>query len=67
VTVWPLTAESETVKPRLVVPALPSATATSSMESVGTASSFVMVPVPCPSRIVALVGRLRLTKRVSFG
>ena len=44
------------MKPSVVVPALPSATATSSIESVGAASSLVIVPVPWPSRIVALVG-----------
>ncbi len=66
-TVCPLAAESVTVKPSVVVPALPSATATSSIESVGAPSSFVIVPVPWLSRIVAFVGTLRLTRRVSFG
>src|SRR3954452_22010814 len=30
-------------------------------------SSFVMVPTACPSRMLALTGELRLTKKVSFG
>ena len=33
----------------------------------GVGSSLRIVPVPCASAIVALVGLLRLTKKVSFG
>ena len=46
VTAWPLTAESVTVNVAVVVPALPSATETSSTESVGGGSSSVIVPSP---------------------
>ncbi len=67
-TVCPLGAESETVKPSVAVPALPSATATSSIESTGTpASSLPIVPMPWLSEIVALTGALRLTTRISSG
>ena len=56
VTVFPLTAESETVNVAVVVPALPSATETSSIDRVGAASSSVIVAWPDPSAIVALAG-----------
>ena len=55
-TVWPLAAHRLTVKIALTVPALPSVTVTSLIEMVGASSSSVMVPMPWPSRIVALVG-----------
>ena len=57
VTVWVLAADSVTVKTALTVPLLPSVTDTSLMEMVGGgASSSTMVPWPCASAIVALVG-----------
>jgi hypothetical protein len=62
-----LVAESVTVKTALVAPAFPSVIATSLTARVGAiaASSLVMVPTPCGSAIVALVGLLRLTKKPS--
>ncbi len=54
------------MKPSVVVPELPSATATSLIESAGTASSLVIVPRPWLSEIGAFVGALRSTVRVSF-
>ena len=54
------------MKVALTVPALPSVTVTSSIESVGSGSSSVIVPTPWPSAIVAFVGFERLTKNVSF-
>ncbi len=50
----------------VVVPALPSATETSSIERVGAASSSVIVPAPEPSAIVALAGLDSPTVKVSF-
>ena len=35
------------------------------IESVGTGSSFRIIPLPCPSSIVALVGLDKFTKKVS--
>ena len=55
-----------TVKIALIVPELPSVTATSLIESAGVPSSSVMMPVPWLSRNVALDGLERLTKKVSF-
>ena len=52
-TVFPLAAESETVNVAVVVPALPSATVTSSIDRVGATSSSVIVPAPEASAIVA--------------
>ena len=48
-----------------VVPVLPSVTVTSLMLIRGSSSR--MVPTPWPSAMIALVGLLRLTKKVSFG
>ena len=50
---------------RVVWPFLPSALVTSLMLMRG--SSSTMVPTPWPSAMVALVGLLRLTTKVSFG
>ena len=47
-----------------VPPAYPAASGTTSDVS---ASSFKIVPLPWPSTIVAPVGALRFTKKVSFG
>ena len=63
---------SVSVKVAGVVPALPSVTDTSLTVIVGSTgggveSSLRIVPWPCPSAIVALVGPLRLTKNVSSG
>jgi hypothetical protein len=55
-----------TVKVKLVVPALPSFMLTSLIVSVGAASSFVIVPTPVPSAIVAPLGAERLTVKFSF-
>ena len=65
--VWLLGFDRETVNPALVVPALPSETATSLMEMVGCASSLVIVPTPWLSVIVAFVGPDRFTLKVSVG
>ena len=54
------------MKIALTVPALPSVTVTSLIEMVGAASSSVIVPMPWPSRMVALVGLVRFTKKVSL-
>ena len=54
------------MNPAVTVPALPSVTLTSLIDSVGTASSFVIVPIPLPSAIVAFTGPLRFTPNVSF-
>ena len=51
---------------KVVVPALPSATLTSLIDSVGAASSLVIVPRPLPSLMVALVGAERSTVKVSL-
>jgi hypothetical protein len=65
VTVWPLAAESVAVKTALVVAMLPSGTVTSSIETLGAASSSLIVPTPSPSAMVALIGAVRLTVKVS--
>ena len=55
-----------TVKVNSVVwPFFPSALVTSLMLMRG--SSSTMVPTPWPSAMAALVGLLRLTRKVSFG
>ncbi len=61
----PLVADNETVNVATVVPASPSASDTSLTETAGGTSSLVMVPTPCASAIVALVGALRSTVKVS--
>ena len=66
VTVRPLAVLRLTVKVAVTVPVLPSVTVTSLIESVGSGSSSVMVPTPWPSAIVALIGLVRLTKKVSL-
>ena len=66
VTVFPLAAESETVNVAVVVPALPSARETSSIERAGAASSSLIVPIPEPSAIVALTGLDNVTVKVSL-
>ena len=55
-TVWPLAATRLTVNVAATVPALPSVTVTSLIESAGGGSSSVIVPTPWPSAIVALTG-----------
>ena len=69
VTVDVLAADSVTVKVAAPVPALPSATATSPIDSVGSgaASSFVIVPRPTPSASVAPEGLDSATVNVSLG
>ncbi len=53
------------MKTALVVPASPSVTVASPIDTVGSVSSSVIVPTPCASAIVAFEGRLRLTKKLS--
>ena len=67
VTVCVLEADRLTVKTALPVTVFPSVTVTSLIDSVGVAaaSSFRMVPNPWLMAIVALVGLLRFTKKVS--
>ncbi len=55
-----------TLKTKFVVPALPSASVTSPMFSVGSESSLVTVPVAVPVAMVALVGAERTTVKVSL-
>ncbi len=62
-----LVAESVTVNTALTAAVLPSVTVRSEILSVGTVSSFVIVPVAVPCPIVAFVGLLRRTVNVSFG
>ena len=52
-----------------VAPAAPSDTLGESIDSVGAASSSVIVPVPVPDMLdtTALVGLLSVTTTVSFG
>jgi hypothetical protein len=50
----------------VVVPELPSVTLTSLIVSTGGGSSSVIVPVPCPSTMVAFDAFVRLTRKVSF-
>jgi len=66
-TSWPAIFDSVTwnVSTTPVTP-VPSTTDTSSTESVGSASSFVIVPMPWALAIAALVGLVRLTKKVSL-
>ncbi|MNU93265.1 hypothetical protein D3C71_832040 [compost metagenome] len=66
-TVCPLTADNVTVNVAVTVPALPSVTVVSLMDSEGTASSLTIVPVPWPSATVAPVTLLTLTRKVSLG
>ena len=65
-TSWPLIALRPTVKVASTVPALPSATVTSPTDSVGVASSSVIVPMPSASPRVAFVGALSVKSKVSF-
>ena len=58
-------ADRVTVKVAARVPVLPSVTVASPMLMRG--SSSTMVPTPWPSAMVAFVGVLRLTRKVSFG
>ena len=69
VTVDVLAADSVTVNAAALVPALPSATATSPIDSVGSAavSSFVIVPVAVARAIVAPEGLDSVTVNVSLG
>ncbi|MBI1916587.1 MAG: hypothetical protein HYS12_17905 [Planctomycetes bacterium] len=53
------------MKVAFTAPVLPSVTVTSLMEILGSSSR--MVPIPWPSAMIALVGALRLTTKVSFG
>ena len=57
-----------TVNTKSVVPVLPSAWLTSSIDRTGAASSLTIVPVPVPfvAETVALVALLRLTVKVSL-
>jgi uncharacterized membrane protein len=66
VTVAPAAGRRLTVKVMLAEPALPSVSATSLMVMDDVPSSSTMVPVPWLSAMVALVGELRLTTKVSF-
>ena len=54
-----------TVKIRLLVPVSPSSTEPPVMLTSGAASSLRIVPVPVPSRIVAIVGSERMTVSAS--
>jgi hypothetical protein len=65
-TARPLGAFRLTVKLAITVPKLPSVTVTSLTENEGRGSLSLIVPRPCPSAIVAFVGFVRLTKKVSF-
>ena len=51
----------------LIVPALPSTTVTSLIDSEGSGSSLTMVPTPWPSATMALITLVTLTKKVSDG
>ena len=51
----------------LTVPALPSITVASLIDSDGSGSSLTMVPTPWPSTTTALVTLVTLTKKVSLG
>src|SRR5262249_60777609 len=65
-----LAADRLTVKVAVTTPALPSVTVTSLIERLGrveAASSFVIVPRPWPSPIVAFTGDERLTKKELVG
>ena len=63
----PLAALSVTEKLMATVPLSPSVTLAEPIETVGNASSSVIVPVPVPVKMVALVGLLNFTATVSFG
>ena len=49
------------------MPASPSVTVASPIDTVGAVSSSVIVPTPCASPSVAFEGALRLRKKLSFG
>ncbi len=59
--------ESETVNTKGVGPEFPSRWLTSSIEIVGSVSSFWIVPTAWPSAIVAWTGVSRSTVKVSSG
>jgi hypothetical protein len=64
---WPLGADNVAVKTSSTVELSPSATPGSSIDNAGAASSSTIVPMPCPSTIVAFVAADRFTAKVSFG
>jgi hypothetical protein len=66
VTARPLAGVSVTVKVAATVPEFPSVTVTSLIESAGSASSSVIVPMPWLSVIDALTAFVRLSANVSF-
>jgi hypothetical protein len=59
--------DRDAVKPKGVVPKLPSKFDASLTETTGWASSLRIVPCPRPSTIVAFVALERFTKNLSFG
>ncbi len=61
----PLGADRLTVNTASTVPESPSTTVTSSIERLGGGSSSSIVPVPCPTAIVAFVGLDSSTVNVS--
>ena len=63
-TVCPLAVPKVTVNDAVVLPALPSAVVASAMLNEGTASSFVIVPVPAEPT-VAFTGVFRVREKVS--
>ncbi len=65
VTCWPETADNETANVALEVPALPSATVTSSIDSDGAGSLSAIVTTAVPSPIVAPPGADSVTLKVS--
>ena len=65
VTCRPLAAFSVTEKLMVTVPLSPSVTLAEPIETVGNASSSVIVPVPVPVKMVAFVGLLSFTLTVS--
>ncbi len=65
VTVWPLAADRVNGNVAGIVPESPSETIAPPMETVGTGSSLVIVPVPTPDAMDALVALLSETKKVS--
>ena len=65
--VLPLAADSVTLKAAVAAPALPSMTTTSSINSEGSVSSLVIVPVAVPVAMVALTGFASVTENVSSG
>jgi len=66
-TAKPLATDSETVKVQPTWPPVPSGIAQSETETAGGGSLSTIVPTPCPSATVALVGDERLTKKFSVG